>query len=226
MSEEKLTQVTTPKFRVSFPQVDVPKAYRGGKELYSIVMLFDKPLKAEGKLTDMLNLIKAAAMEKWGEIPGEILDMSLDTCPFNDGDLKAYDGYTGTYSVRAASQFPPVIVDTGNIKKNIKPQAILGKEEFYSGCYARASVTAFAWGKKYGDKGISFGLQNIQKLADGEPFSGRGDPLADFDPIVPEEVEVADTEDLFEGIKSNNHEYERQELHDRINRDKDSIEEL
>ncbi len=195
-NQDKPTKVTTPKFRASFPAVFAPKAYKGGKEVYSVVMLFDKKLKGEGKLSDMLNLIKATAIEKWGEVPAEVLNMELDTCPFNDGNKKTYDGYEGTYTARAASQYPPAIVDTGNAKKDISPQAILDQTEFYAGCYARASITAFTW-EAMGRKGISFGLQNLQKLSDGETFSGRGDPLEDFDPIVPEKVEVANTDDLF-----------------------------
>ncbi len=193
--KKEVLKVTTPKFRVSFPAVFEPKSYKGGKALYSIVMLFDKKLVAEGKLKDLQNLIKATAMAKWGEVPPEVLDMKEEFCPFNNGDLKTYDGYAGTYHARAASMYEPAVVDTGNANKGIAPQAILDAKEIYAGCYARASVTAFAWeGKK---RGVSFGLQNIQKLADGEPFSGRGDPTADFDPIVPEEIEVADTDDLF-----------------------------
>ncbi len=196
--DEKVTKVTTPKFRVSFPAVFAPKSYKGGKLTYSIVMLFDKKLVAEGKLNDLQNLIKASALDKWGEVPPSVIEMDEDTCPFNDGDKKSYDGYEGTYHVRAASMYKPAVVDTGDARKGIEPQAILDEQEIYAGCYARASVTAFTW-EAMGRKGVSFGLQNIQKLADGEPFSGRGDPTADFDPIVPEEIEVANTEDLFGG---------------------------
>ncbi len=195
MAKKEMVKVTTPKFRVSFPAVYQPKSYKGGKLLYSLVMLFDKKLVAEGKLKDLQNLIKAAAMDKWGEVPPEVIDMKEEFCPFNDGNLKSYDGYAGTYHARAASMYKPAVVDTGNANKGIAPQAVLDEQAIYAGCYARASVTAFAReGKK---RGVSFGLQNIQLLADGEPFSGRGDPTADFDPIVPEEIEVADTEDLF-----------------------------
>ncbi len=197
-NKKEVTKVTTPECRVSFPAAFAPKSYKGGKLLYSIVMLFDKKLVAEGKLKDLQNLIRAKALAKWGEVPPEVLNMNEDTCPFNNGDLKSYDGYAGTYHARAASQYAPAVLDTGDARKDIAPQAILDEKEIYAGCYARASVTAFTW-EAMGRKGVSFGLQNIQKLADGEPFSGRGDPTADFDPIVPEEIEVADTEDLFAG---------------------------
>ncbi len=195
---DRILKVRTPRFRVSFPAVFAAKAYRGGKAVFSLVMLLNKKLKAKGELNDMISLIKATAMEEWGEVPDEVLDIGSDTCPFNDGDDKSYDGYAGTYTARAASQYQPAIIDTGNPEKGIKPQPILTEKEFYSGCYARASITAFTW-ESMGRRGVSFGLQFVQKLADGEPFSGRGDPLEDFDPIVPEEVEIADTDDLFDG---------------------------
>ncbi len=41
---------------------------------------------------------------------------------------------------------------------------LVGPEEFYAGCYARASVTPFAntrW------KSLALGLNNLRKLADG-----------------------------------------------------------
>ncbi len=191
------TKVTTPKFRASFVTVFEPKSYKGGNPKYSIVMLFDK--KNVKGLKDLQQLVKSTAMEKWGEIPTEVLKIDSEYCPFKDGDSdkkSGYDGYEGAFFATASSLYAPAVVDTGDPSKGISPQVILDPKELYSGCYARASVIAFGWESK-GCRGISFGLQNIQKLADGEPFSGRGNPEADFDPIMPEEVEVADSDDLF-----------------------------
>jgi Protein of unknown function (DUF2815) len=60
-----------------------------------------------------------------------------------------------------------------------------GREEFYAGCYARASVTPFAntqW------KSLALGLNNLQKLADGgrlDAFTSTEDDfgaeLAEYD---------------------------------------------
>ncbi len=199
MSDD-LTKVTTPRFRASFVTVFEPKAYKGGDPKYSIVMLFDKKEVKKGILNDLQKLVKATAMEKWGEIPDEVLKVDSEYCPFKNGDSEkkvGYDGYAGHFFATASSLYPPAVVDTGDPRKDIKPQVILDPKELYSGCFARASVTTFTWESK-GEKGVSFGLQNIQKLADGEPFSGRGNPEEDFDPIVPEEIEVADSNDLFE----------------------------
>jgi len=59
-------------------------------------------------------------------------------------------------------------------------------------------VRAFAYENK--SKGIAFGLQNIQKLGDGEPFSGRVKAADDFEPVVPEGTKEAGSKtaaDLF-----------------------------
>ncbi len=192
------TKVTTPKFRASFVQAFEPKIYKGGSPKYSIVMLFSE----KKELGELYKLIKATAMEKWGEIPKEVLynpKEDSEYCPFKNGNSEkksGYDGYEDTIYATASSLYPPAVVDTGDPSKGISPQVILDPKELFSGCYARASVIAFGWESK-GYRGVSFGLQNIQKLADGEPFSGRGNPEADFDPIMPEEVEVADSDDLF-----------------------------
>lgn len=188
--EKNVGRITTPKFRASFANVFEPKANLQGKLKFSVVMLFEKSVIKEGSLKDLQRIVKQAALDKWGEIPAGLI------LPFKDGDTKDYEGYKDKIFAQAASEYSPAIVDTGDMNNNIKPQAILDKTEFYSGCYARASVTAYAW-ENMGRKGVSIGLQNLQKLGDGEPFSGRGNPEDDFDPIVPEDIGVADTGDLF-----------------------------
>ena len=48
---------------------------------------------------------------------------------------------------------------------------IIAPEEFYSGCYGRASINFYAFNAN-GNKGIAAGLQNLQKLTEGEPLAG------------------------------------------------------
>ncbi len=205
--DDALTKVTTPRFRASFVTVFEPKIYKGGAPKYSIVMLFDKNKISE--LKDLVKLVESAAIERWGEVPAEVKynpKEDSEYSPFKNGDSdkkSGYDGYAGTIYATASSLYPPAVVDTGDSRKDISPQVILDPKELYSGCYARASVICFTWESK-GFKGVSFGLQNIQKLADGEAFSGRGNPEADFDPIAPETIEVADTKDLFAEMTGTN----------------------
>jgi len=63
------------------------------------------------------------------------------------------------------------------VDKDVKP--IFDQGEVYSGCYGRASIVFYAFNQN-GNKGIACGLQNIQKLADGEPLGGKARPEDDF----------------------------------------------
>jgi len=59
---------------------------------------------------------------------------------------------------------------------------IISEDDYYSGCYSRATVTAYGYDKA-GNKGVAFGLQNLQKLGDGDRFSGRTAAEDDFDSV-------------------------------------------
>jgi hypothetical protein len=173
----KNTQIMTPKFRVSFPSVFQPKESMnaGGEPKYGIVMLFDTkdPAVAKG-LEQMKAAARAAATEKWGADTSK-WPKGL-RLPFRKGEEKDYDGYgPGIIFVNASSKMKPGLVD-----QNVQP--IIDPSEFYGGCYARATVNAFAYDTS-GNRGISFGLRNIQKVADGDSFSGKSAPEKDFMPI-------------------------------------------
>ena len=51
-------------------------------------------------------------------------------------------------------------------------QPILERSEVYSGVYGRASINFYAFNSN-GNKGIACGLNNLQKIADGEPLGGK-----------------------------------------------------
>lgn len=173
----------TPKFRVSFPQVFTPKAMEGSNvEKYSVVMLFDKAAQA----TPEFKAMKAAAQKKMIEQFGEDKSQWPENArnPFRKGSEKKgkYEGYDDdTIFVTASSlaKNKPGIVDPNR-------QDIISEEEFYAGCYARATVNPYAYSKA-GNNGVSFGLLNLQKLGDGEAFSGKTAAKDDF-----EAVEVED----------------------------------
>lgn len=165
MATEK---VLTPKFRVSFPAVFVPRAAMDGAEpKYSVVMLFPK----DTDLSRLKAIAKQAVTEKWGDkVPKDLRS------PFRDGDEKELDGYAGQIFITASSKMKPGLV-------NGQREAIIEASEFYAGCYARATVNAYAYDRN-GNKGVAFGLQNLQKLEEGEPFSGRTKPEDDFDAVT------------------------------------------
>lgn len=162
----------TPEFRVSFPQVFNPKAMNAKSEpKFSITMLFNKN-------TDLANLKRAvfnAANEKYGSKEKWPKNLKL---PFRDGDNERGDkpGYENTIFVSASSKQRPGVIDRE--KNEIMEQ----DGTFYAGCYARATLIAFAY-EQMGNIGVSFALQNIQKLRDGEQFSGKRKAQDEFDTV-------------------------------------------
>ena len=90
-----------------------------------------------------------------------------------NGDLERDDeAYKGAYFVNANSATAPGIVDADR-------QPILDTSEVYSGVYGRASINFYAFNSN-GNKGIACGLNNLQKIRDGEPLGGKSRPEDDF----------------------------------------------
>jgi len=67
-----------------------------------------------------------------------------------------------------------------------KLQDIIDSSEVYSGAWYRAQVRAF-WYEKKGNKGVSFGLQNVQKLRNDDPLGGSNIPASKAFDAVPTE---------------------------------------
>jgi hypothetical protein len=165
--------VLTPKFRVSFPNVFRPGKLMqlGAEPKYSITMLFEKG----ADLSALHAAAKAVLEEKWGADKTKWPKNMRN--PFRDQGEKEFPGYeAGAIFISASSKQRPGLVDE-------KVQDIIEEHKFYPGCYARATVRAFAYDQA-GNRGVSFGLQNVQKLADGEPLGGRTNPAQDFEPVA------------------------------------------
>lgn len=191
--KQERIQLTTPEFRVSYPAVFEPKKNNLNPKAdpkYSIVMLFDtkNPKVAEG-----LKAMKEAVMRiitanlgpdqtKWprNEKTGEFAFRT----PFRDGKEKDSAGYgEGIIYAQANSTMkhkPGIVYPWAG--PDGRPAVLTEPNDFYGGCYARATINPF-WYDKGVNKGVSFGLLNIQKLRDGEPFGGGKTAENDFDPI-------------------------------------------
>lgn len=96
--------------------------------------------------------------------------------PLRDGDTERDDpAYKGHYFINANSRTAPQIVD-----RNLNP--ILDRDDVYSGCYARVSLTFYAFNSN-GNKGVAVGLGNIQKIKDGTPLGGRSTAKDNFSKV-------------------------------------------
>ena len=169
-----MKKAMTPEFRASFATLFEPKGFQGNDPKYSIVMLFDKTTD----ISELKNLAKEAVEEKWPDPDKRPANLRH---PFRDGDVEKpdMDGYRGKIFVNATSKIRPGVVDQHKVQiLDDNPET-----GFYSGCYARATVVAFAYDKA-GNRGVSFGLQNVQKLRDGDTFTGRARAEDEFDAVA------------------------------------------
>ncbi len=195
--ENAATRVITPEFRISYPNLFAPKAAAEGQEpKYSISMIFPKTKKGpDGKWLDAIKnapeplvaAVLAAGKAEWGERSQWPKGLRL---PFRDGAEKETDGYgPDVIFVNASSKNKPGVVSVYDKRTQITdPSKVRG------GFYARASLNAYAYDKGV-NKGITFGLQNVIVMRDGEPFGNYSDPETDFDSIPVPEGAPAGTND-------------------------------
>lgn len=171
-AKQNTANIISPEFRVSFPNVFRPQAMKGSNNepKYGITMLFKKGenlAALEKAVLDCATEALGADRSKWPK--------GLRS-PFRDQGERDYEGYEqGAVFVNATSKQRPGLVDA-----NV--QDIIEERQFYAGCYARASLRAFYYDSS-GNKGVGFGVQNIQKTRDGEPLGGRTTPEQDFGPV-------------------------------------------
>jgi hypothetical protein len=163
------TKFVTGKVRFSFVHVFEPAETLNGSLKYSASILIPKSDKdTVARFNKAFEETKQANAAFFGGSIPKVLKGGL-----RDGDTEKDDPiYAGHYFFNANSNEKPGIVD-----QDVNP--IIDKDEFYSGCYGRASITMYPYDAS-GSKGIAFGLNNVQKLEDGEKFGGATSAAADF----------------------------------------------
>ena len=178
MSENKPVSackvITGKETRFSYCSVWEPKSINGGEPRYSVSILVPKEDKET--VQKIREAIKQAYKDGESKLKGKgsLPALSALKTPLRDGDTERPDdpAYAGMWFLNANSTHAPQIVDSAC-------NPILDRAEFYSGCYGRASITFFAFNSN-GNRGIACGLNNLQKLQDGEPLGGRSTAAADF----------------------------------------------
>lgn len=166
------TKLVTAEFRVSYPSVFKARANNinpNAPAKYELTMLFPKSHPAAR--TAIEDAINAAVAAKWGAKVPKGLKL-----PIKDGDEKESPEYAGHWYLKATSTHRPGLVNAD------KSPIAEDDGAFYAGCYARAQIRAYAYDQA-GNRGVSFDLQNVQKLRDGEPFSGRDSAEEAFDAV-------------------------------------------
>ena len=128
-------------------------------------------------VTAVKNAIQAAYEEGQSKLKGNSKSVPALTAiktPLRDGDAERPDdeAYKDCYFINANSATAPGIVDAAR-------NPIIEHSEVYSGVYGRASINFYAFNSN-GNKGIACGLNNLQKISDGEPLGGKTRAEDDF----------------------------------------------
>lgn len=170
-------QVITNRARLTFPHLFVAYAGQVGQTpKFSTTILVPKSdVLTKQKIDAAINAaIQEGVAKSWSGVKPPIVPT-----PIHDGDgVRPSDGQPfpieckGHWVFTASSKNQPQVVDIGL-------NTILNQTEIYSGIYARVSINFFPYNAS-GKKGIGCGLNNVQKLEDGEPLGGRTTAVSDF----------------------------------------------
>ena len=169
------TKVITGVVRLSYANVWEPKSINGGAPKYSVSLII--PKSDTKTITKIQAAIEAAYKEGEAKLKGNgrsVPALSVLKTPLRDGDTERPDdeAYADAYFINANSASAPGIVDADR-------QPIIDRSEVYSGVYGRASINFYAFNSN-GNKGIACGLNNLQKIKDGEPLGGKSRAEDDF----------------------------------------------
>lgn len=170
MSNSNPRRVVTGVVRLSYANLFTPKKNDEGKEQYSVMLLV--PKTDEATVAKLRAAAKAAIEAKWGAKPPPNLKSSL-----RDGDAEhpGEEPYAGHWFLNVRSNDAPQIVD-----ERLAP--ITDPTGLASGDYARVSLGSFGYEAK-GNKGVSFGLGNVQRVRKGEPLGSRVRAENEFAPV-------------------------------------------
>ena len=184
-----MARMKTPEAILSYPNLFQPRAASEGADpKYSCTLIF-----TEG--TDISELKKAAIAklkEKWGDKTAAMLKAGSLNTPFRtDTEAKGYPA--GTFiNVRSNDKPGVVTLVPGS---DGKPSVLTDESKIYAGAIVRATIDPY-WYDKSGNKGVTFGLGNVQLIRDGDRLDGRASAEDEFDA---DPDSVADLSDLDTG---------------------------
>lgn len=167
--------------RLSYVHLTQPYSQNGGDPKYSAVVLVPKnPAENRAKIDAAIRAATEKARQKYGAaFPAQPKISVHDGDGARPSDNQPFgEECRGCWVFTASSKTRPTVVD-GNM------QAILDPAQLYSGMYANVGVTFFGYNAPQ-NKGVGVALDNVQKVADGEPLGGaRASAEDDFTPIAP-----------------------------------------
>ena len=175
-----MSKIVTPKAVLSYPHLAAPQKKKKAtdKEKYSATFVF-----APGTdLSALQAIVNEVATERWGAKAPEMLKKGSLRSPFRtDAEAKGYP--EGSIFINTRSEQKPGLVYLYPEPGTTKPMKVEDKDitkVFYPGAIVRAHIAAFAYDTD-GNKGVSFALNHVQKVAEGERIDSRVDEQDAFE---------------------------------------------
>ena len=159
------TQVKTNPVRLSYAHVFEPYSFNGGEPKYSVTLLIPKDD------IETLLCIEKAQRQAYENAKGDKLkNLKFEQIKTTLHDGEEYDTeelpeYADMMFISVSCKTKPGIIDQHR-------QPITDSSQVYSGCWCRADINFFAYNTA-GNKGISAGLNNLQKIRNDAPLGGR-----------------------------------------------------
>jgi hypothetical protein len=182
-------KVVLKRARLSFPRLDKPEAFEGGEPKYKATLVVTDPADVKA----LKSAVMAVGQEEFRDkFAAGIRSQKLRNPIKKSDDDEASRYPAGSIYIRTATEDQPgmVAVWRGPDGKAARVTA----DQFYAGCFVNASVWCFAYDHQM-NKGVSFALNNIQFVADGERLDNR---IAAEDEFEVDEDAEAPLEDLDE----------------------------
>ena len=187
--------LTPKKCILSFPQLGKAKEFTpgDGRPRYTCQLVFPPELQETPEFKAMVAKVVSVAQAEWGSKTKTLIKAGKIRVPFRPRKQlgeelpKQYpDGSVYITCGRPESWGAPGLVDWNLDETNV--------QAFYAGALVRAHLTVFPYSRP--SKGVSFGLNHLQKLGDGERLDS-GSTIAVSDAFTKEAApEPADLDDL------------------------------
>ena len=177
---EKTGNYLTPVGRASFPVLVEPKQINNqGEPKYQLTMIFDQAAQKTKDFKDLEAAVEKAIKDKWGDnrprkvkVPFMTIDDLKNKVPNGYGEDDVFIRLASTVPVGVLMAIP------GGGTRRLEGADI--KREVYAGCDVKAAINVYAWKHDVGGSGVSFGLSNVMKVGENDPF-GATNASADDD---------------------------------------------
>lgn len=168
-------KVVTGKARLSHVHVFEKFGSGGNDPAFSVMVMVPKKDKVTMKA---IRAAEAQAAEEGkakfnGKVPSKLASIWKDGDDNADEYPEQADHWFAWVTKKGnGKDIAPPVLDTDGTE-------LMDPSEFYSGCYARVSMECFAYSTN-GNKGTTFGLRALKKVADGERLGPVDSAAADF----------------------------------------------